>query len=84
MSSPCAESHTETPEQPLRFLRMAQVEEKVGLTKRTLWRKIKAESFPTPVPLGEGRAVGFVVSEVEEWMKERMAARVKPEGSVHE
>lgn len=79
MSPHSAESHNETPEQSLRFLRMSQVEEKIGLCKRTIWRKIKAESFPSPVPLGDN-SVGFVESEIEEWMQTRIAARPKPEG----
>lgn len=64
------------PEPSLRFLRMCDVESKVGLSKRTIQNMVKSESFPKPVQLHE-RSIGFVESEVEQWMVDRMAKRVE-------
>ena len=68
--------HPETEAPSLRFLRMAEVEEKVGLKKRTIQNMVKAESFPAPVRLNQ-RSIGFVESEVNAWMRERMEHRVE-------
>jgi prophage regulatory protein len=59
---------------PLRFLRMKDVEDRVGLNKRTIQRMVKAETFPEPIRLHE-RSIGFVESEVAAWMEARMADR---------
>lgn len=58
----------------MRFIRMNEVKEKTGLSRTSIWRGIKAGTFPEPVPLG-GRAIGFVEEEVEEWMDAIIASR---------
>lgn len=73
--SPNYTSGPDVPEnRPTRFLRMSEVADRVGLHKRTIWRLIAAESFPQPVPLGD-RAVGFVESEIEDWMRKKIESR---------
>ena len=47
---------------------------RLGVSKSTLERLIKTENFPQPVKLGT-RAVGFLESEIEEWIEARTAAR---------
>jgi prophage regulatory protein len=61
---------------PLRFLRMKDVEERVGLNKRTIQRMVRAKSFPEPIRLHE-RSIAFVESEVAAWMEARMSDRVE-------
>lgn len=39
----------------------------------TLWRKVRAGTFPKPVKLGE-RVTAWPVSSVREWMKAQVAA----------
>lgn len=39
----------------------------------TLWRKVRAGTFPKPVKLGE-RMTAWRVAEVREWMKAQVAA----------
>ena len=54
------------------FLRRKQVETRTGLSRSTIYQYSKDGAFPKPVPLGP-RAVGWLESEVSEWI----AARVK-------
>ena len=56
------------------ILRRKQVEARVGLRRSALYQRVAEKSFPAPVNLG-GRAVGWVESEVTEWLAERIAAR---------
>jgi prophage regulatory protein len=46
----------------------------VGLSSPTIWRKVKDKSFPQPIHLG-GRSIGWLQSEVHEWINERAALR---------
>lgn len=61
-------------DRPLKFLRYPETMLKTGLRKSRLHEMIKAKQFVRPVSLG-GRAVGFVETEVEDWMRQRMEAR---------
>ena len=63
-----------------RFISMAEVIDKVGLSQTHLYRKINAGTFPKPVPLGPMK-VAFVESEIDEWMDERLRARGRGEGA---
>lgn len=51
----------------------------LGISPRTLRRQMNddPDSFPTKVHIGK-RRVGFLISEVEEWLNER-----QPEGAKH-
>jgi prophage regulatory protein len=59
----------------MRILRQPEVLEKTGLRKPTLDRKERAGEFPKRVPLGTGRAVGWLDHEVEQWIKDRVRDR---------
>ena len=63
-----------------RFISVAEVLDRIGLSRTHLYRKIKDDSFPRPVPLGP-RKVAFLESEITEWMTERLNARDKCEGN---
>ena len=59
------------------ILRLPQVLVLTGLSKTTLWRRVRAKEFPPPaLRLGgpETRAVGWRRSEVEQWLRERQAS----------
>lgn len=49
------------------ILRLPDVKARVGLSRSTIYLRITQGNFPKPVPLG-GRAVGWVESEIEEWL----------------
>jgi prophage regulatory protein len=61
-------------EAPLRLLKLPEVLRRTGLSRSAVYEKIKRQELKRPVPLG-GRAVGFVESEVEAWVTQRIAAR---------
>lgn len=60
---------------PERFLALPEVRRVCGgLSKTELYRKMQRGEFPRPVTLG-GRRVAWLQSEVERWMRERVAER---------
>lgn len=65
-------AHAE-PTSPRRLLRRAEVMDRVGLSKSTLYSRISAGTFPKPVTLGS--SVRWVESEVEGWISERVSER---------
>ena len=58
---------------PGRFLRLPEVMARTGLSRSTIYVRLDEGRFPPPVSLG-ARAVGWIESEVDEWMRERIAA----------
>ena len=54
-----------------RILRIAQVLALTGLSRATLYRLVDSGDFPQPVRLGgpNSRAVGWRLSEVQEWIR---------------
>ena len=57
-----------------KVLRRAEVQQRVGMGRSTLYAAIAEGRFPRPVKLGV-RAVGWVSSEVDEWIEARVAER---------
>jgi len=57
-----------------RILRMAEVEARVGLGRSRIYRLIKEGDFPRAVPLTE-RTVGWIASEVDDWIEGRVRRR---------
>ena len=57
----------------VRFLRLPEVLARTGLSRSTIYVRLEQGRFPRPVSLG-GRAVGWIESEVDEWMRARVAA----------
>ena len=64
---------------PRRFLRLPEVMARTGLSRSTIYVRLDEGRFPRPVSLG-GRAVGWIEAEVDEWMRERIAASRSDEG----
>ena len=56
------------------ILRMAEVTRAVGLARATVYRMMKAGTFPQAIPLS-GCAVGWLRSEIEAWITARVQAR---------
>lgn len=54
--------------------RLPEVCRQTGLSAATLYRKIKAATFPAPVKLG-ARASAWVGAEVDEWIASCIAGR---------
>lgn len=61
---------------PIRILRRTEVEACTGLSRSTIYDGIATGSFPKPIPLGP-RAVGWVESEIQDWLAGRIEQRSK-------
>jgi prophage regulatory protein len=57
-----------------RVLRLSEVKLRVGLSRSSIYQRVQIKEFPAPIPLGD-RAVGWVESEIEEWVNSRIAKR---------
>ena len=56
----------------VRILRLPEVQRRTGLSRSTIYVRLDQGLFPKPVSLG-ARAVGWIESEVDEWIRERIA-----------
>ena len=58
----------------MRIMRLHEVMSVTGLGRSSVYKYMAHGTFPQPVSLSD-RAVGWVSVEIEEWVKERIAAR---------
>jgi prophage regulatory protein len=58
----------------LRLIRIQEVRSRTGQGTTDIYAGMKAGTFPESVPIGV-RTVGWVESEVEQWIKDRIARR---------
>ena len=62
-----------------RYLRIKDVVSRVGLSRATIYRKVKASTFPSPYVLSDN-CVGWKDSELEVWCstrEQRSAAEIE-------
>jgi prophage regulatory protein len=59
---------------PLKILRRCDVEARCGLGRSTIYLKMSLNEFPKQITLGNGRAVGWVESEITNWLEQQVAA----------
>lgn len=57
-----------------RIIRKPELLSIVGLSDATIWRQERDGRFPRRIRLG-GNSVGWIESEVADWLAERMEAR---------
>ena len=60
-----------------RFLRLQEVRNRVPFGRATIYRLVASGEFPKPYALG-ARAVGWLESEISNWIASRVAA-ARPE-----
>ena len=53
-----------------RMLRVPEVLARTGLSRTTIWRRIRAGTFPAPIELGEN-SIGWPASAITEWLEDR-------------
>jgi prophage regulatory protein len=58
----------------MRVLRLAEVIEKTGLARSTIYKYADLGRFPRPISLG-GKSVGWIDSEIHEWLQEKQVER---------
>ncbi|WP_423360300.1 helix-turn-helix transcriptional regulator [Pseudomonas citronellolis] len=63
----------------MRIIRLKEVMDLTGLARSTVYKYIAASEFPVPVSLGE-RCVGWLESEIQDWILARVAERDKALG----
>ncbi len=63
----------------LNILRIKQVMARSGRGRSSIYQGIQDGTFPAPIKLGE-RAVGWVDSEINNWIENRIAASRNTEG----
>jgi prophage regulatory protein len=56
------------------YLRFPELKARVGLSRSTIHRMVRAGAFPSPKRLGV-RAVGWLSSDIARWRKDRPDAR---------
>lgn len=62
------------------IIRMPELKSITGYASPTIYKRLKDDpTFPKPVPLsdskGRGAPVGWVLAEVQEWVRQRIALR---------
>jgi prophage regulatory protein len=55
----------------LTIIRRNKVEARTGLSRSTIYDRIKSGTFPAPVSLG-AQAVGWIESEIDNWLMARV------------
>ncbi len=53
------------------FLRLPEVSKRIGFKKTKIYKEIKANNFPKPIPLGS-KSVGWLESEIHKWQEEKI------------
>jgi prophage regulatory protein len=59
-----------------KILRLPEVKNRTGLSRSTIYLKISKGSFPPPISLGD-RAVGWIESEISDWLTSHIEASRK-------
>lgn len=68
----------------VQILRRRDLEARLRLSRSTIYDRINPDSrrydatFPKPIRLGDGAAVGWLAHEVDEWLQGRIDASRKP------
>lgn len=58
----------------MKVIRLNQVIDSTGLGRSTIYKYITEGKFPAPIKLSE-RCVGWLESEVQQWIKNRIEVR---------
>ncbi len=65
---------------PSRMLRFVDVIECTGLSRTTIWRRVKAGTFPAPVQLG-ANSIGWPELAIIEWVESRPVVAYAPDSA---
>lgn len=60
--------------QNLTIDRLPKVKAKTGWSRSSIYSLIAQGKFPAPIKLGQGRAVGWLSTEIDEWIASRVRA----------
>ena len=62
------------------IIRLQQVIKKVGLSRSTIYALVSRNEFPQRIQLSP-RSMGFLESEVDQWLADKVAARNEVKGA---
>jgi prophage regulatory protein len=65
------------------ILRLPAVKSRCGLSRSTIYERIRAGEFPAPINLG-GRAVGWPEAEIDAWIARQIEQSRKAAGEAGE
>lgn len=52
-----------------KILRLSSIKSITGLSRSTIYLRISENKFPKAINLGGGRAVGWLETEIDEWIE---------------
>ena len=55
------------------ILRLPEVKARTGLSRSSIYLRVKQGTFPTPISLG-ARAVGWPDTDIQEWLERQIAS----------
>lgn len=58
---------------PTVLLRRKQVEARTGLSRSSIYARMKANTFPSPIHLGGGKSVFWIEAEINDWIKSQIS-----------
>ena len=62
------------PHQPTRILRLPEVKDRTGFSRSMIYRMMRENRFPQAITLFGTRCVGWVESEIDTWVAEKIEA----------
>lgn len=74
MNSATQTQHAARQDANIVILRLRDVQAKTGLSRSTIYDAVAKGNFPKQIPLST-RRVGWLASEVDAWIEERVQAR---------
>ena len=74
--SAVAHLHDDLP--PERLLRWPEVERITGMTKSIAYRMMAVGEFPSSIPLSNGRAVAWIFSEINDFVRQTIESARSP------
>src|SRR5262249_44851841 len=69
-----------TTTQSTSILRLKDLQRRIPLSRSAIYAKISAGEFPPPIALGP-RAIGWLASDVENWIQSRRVKAIAQEGA---
>ena len=77
VSGPCPATKSDTLA-PTRILRVPEIKRRTGLSRTTIWRKVRSGEFPPPVQLSANAIGWFENSFEQQWVKPRRPVSYAP------
>jgi len=57
-----------------KIIRLPEVKNKTGLSRSSIYLRMSNGKFPLSISLGGSRAIGWLESDIEQWLEDCIAA----------